>query len=359
MNIHEATQLYEKWLAEHIDLVREDLDLKHKHMQEDRFQFMRATYYRWAQKWQIDCPQLANAPSLLSVGDLHVENFGTWRDYEGRLVWGINDFDEASVLPWTADLLRLATSVLLAIDADHLSLGRNSACNAIVQGYREALTDGGRPFILAEDHDWLRAISLTKLRSPAAFWQRFDEFPPLTDSIPSVAQSALKSMLPEPDLPHRVVHRVAGLGSLGRQRFVAIADWKGGRIAREAKALAPSACVWASQDTAHDATQYQKLLDASVRMRDSFVRVVDDWIVRRLAPDCIRVELASLPTNRDELRMLYSMGYETGNVHLAEPDIRDQVLNDLKARPKKWLIEAARTMSNSVTRDWNDWRKSK
>ena len=31
----------------------------------------------------------------LSVGDLHVENFGTWRDSEGRLIWGINDFDEA------------------------------------------------------------------------------------------------------------------------------------------------------------------------------------------------------------------------------------------------------------------------
>jgi uncharacterized protein (DUF2252 family) len=26
-----------------------------------------------------------------------VENFGAWRDVEGRLIWGINDFDEA----WT------------------------------------------------------------------------------------------------------------------------------------------------------------------------------------------------------------------------------------------------------------------
>jgi len=32
---------------------------------------------------------------VLAVGDLHVENFGTWRDAEGRLIWGVNDFDES------------------------------------------------------------------------------------------------------------------------------------------------------------------------------------------------------------------------------------------------------------------------
>src|SRR5260370_32652719 len=48
---------------------------------------------------------------VLAVGDLHVENFGTWRDAEGRLTWGVNDFDEAYPLPYTIDLARLATSV--------------------------------------------------------------------------------------------------------------------------------------------------------------------------------------------------------------------------------------------------------
>ena len=47
---------------------------------------------------------------VLAIGDLHLENFGTWRDAEGRLVWGINDFDEAWALPYTNDLIRLATS---------------------------------------------------------------------------------------------------------------------------------------------------------------------------------------------------------------------------------------------------------
>ena len=39
------------------------------------------------------------------VGDLHVENYGTWRDAEGRLVCGNNDFDETCPLPYTNDVV--------------------------------------------------------------------------------------------------------------------------------------------------------------------------------------------------------------------------------------------------------------
>jgi hypothetical protein len=39
---------------------------------------------------------------------------------------------------------------------------------------------------------------------------------------------------------------MSGLGSLGRLRVVAVTDCSGGEIAREVKALAPSACAWAA-----------------------------------------------------------------------------------------------------------------
>ena len=51
--------------------------------------------------------------------------------------------------------------------------------------------------------------------------------------------------MPAPGIPFRLTHRTAGLGSLGHARYVAIADWHGGRIAREAKALVPSSSHWA------------------------------------------------------------------------------------------------------------------
>ncbi|KRE62763.1 DUF2252 domain-containing protein [Nostocoides sp. Soil756] len=46
-------------------------------------------------------------------GDLHAENFGTYLDADGRLVFDVNDFDEAYLGHWTWDLLRFVASLSL------------------------------------------------------------------------------------------------------------------------------------------------------------------------------------------------------------------------------------------------------
>ena len=89
-----ATIDYEAWLSRQVDVVEADLHLKHRQMASSLFAFLRATFYRWGPLWRETCPDLVETPRVLAVGDLHVENFGTWRDKEGRLVWGVNDFDE-------------------------------------------------------------------------------------------------------------------------------------------------------------------------------------------------------------------------------------------------------------------------
>src|SRR5215475_13903488 len=115
MSIVEDTEDYESWLRKQCDVVEGDLASKHKRMsEEDAFVFLRATYYRWARHIEKLCPELAEAPTALCVGDIHLENFGTWRDLDGRWVWGVNDFDEAAVMPYAFDLVRLATSIDLA-----------------------------------------------------------------------------------------------------------------------------------------------------------------------------------------------------------------------------------------------------
>ncbi|WP_030748341.1 DUF2252 domain-containing protein [Streptomyces griseus] len=57
-------------------------------------------------------------------GDLHAENFGTYMDANGRLVFNVNDFDEAYVGPFTWDLKRLAASLALIGYAKALSDGQ-------------------------------------------------------------------------------------------------------------------------------------------------------------------------------------------------------------------------------------------
>lgn len=56
---------------------------------------------------------MASAKSVLCVGDIHFQNYGTWRDVDGRLAWGVNDYDEAAKMTFVLVLVRLARSTLL------------------------------------------------------------------------------------------------------------------------------------------------------------------------------------------------------------------------------------------------------
>ena len=350
MKIAKATAKYEAWLARRLKILDPDLKFKHEQMRSAVFPFLRATYYRWAQIWADVCGAAAQAPRVLAVGDLHIENFGTWRDIEGRLIWGINDFDETWRLPYTNDLIRLATSALLG----EITCEPKAGIAALLKGYLDGLEAGGRPFALAEHHPALRAMATARLRDPELYWQKLHALPDVQEDVPVGATKAIARWMPEHGLHWRVVHRVAGLGSLGRQRFVAIAEWHGGSIAREAKALAPSACWWAEEGKGTTPIHYQEILDRSVRCLDPFVHVRQKWIVRRLAPDCSRIELSQLPRERDEMRLLHAMGWETANVHLgsARPRV---LLADLKKRPTGWLLAAARQMEKAVQADFQDY----
>ena len=357
MKILKATKKYEGWLGRHTPLVKADIALKHQHMKDDLFAFLRATFYRWMQLWPEVCPDLAKAPKVLAVGDLHVENFGTWRDVEGRLIWGINDLDEVYSLPYVIDLVRLGASAHLAIAGAHLAVAPEDACEAIVKGYAEGIESGGRPFVLAAEHAWLRDLALGELRDPVRYWQKMDGLPTLRDEFPASAREAIDHLMPEQGLAYRVAHRIAGLGSLGRQRYVALADWRGGRIAREAKALVPSACVWAAEEKSGAEILYQAALTTAVRCPDPFVQLRGHWIVRRLAPDCSRIELSALPKERDETRLLEAMGRETANLHLGTKKAVADVRRDLNKRPSGWLHVAAKSMMKATTEDWEAWKE--
>jgi hypothetical protein len=357
MKIHQATRLYETWLTKQTPLVAKDLTLKHILMKRDAFSFFRATFYRWMQVWPEVCVELGRAPVLQGIGDLHVENFGTWRDHEGRLIWGINDFDEAHPLPYTNDLVRLAVSATIAIEATHLAIKPKAAYDAILTGYTEGLKSGGRPYVLAERHLWLRDIAINKLRDPVAFWQKMEALSPLKGAVPKSARAALGHLMPEPGLAYSLRRRVSGLGSLGRPRFVALANWQGGKIAREAKALVPPSTWGGGEIQGLTTIFYQTMLDHAVRCRDPFVRMEGSWLVRRLSPYCSRIELTALPRKRDEGKLLYAMGWETANVHLGSRKTINDIQRDLATRKAKWLRGAAKTMTKATLTDWKEWAR--
>jgi uncharacterized protein (DUF2252 family) len=109
-------------------------------------------------------------------------------------------------------------------------------------------------------------------------------------NVPADARKAIARLLPASQLPYRVVRRIAGAGSLGHARYVAVSDWRGGQIALEAKAAIPSACLWA-RPAASSRMHYQLVLEQAIRCPDPFVRLSGKWLVRQLAANSSPIEM--------------------------------------------------------------------
>jgi len=195
------------------------------------------------------------------------------------------------------------------------------------------------------------------LRDPVRFWEKMDALPTMKDQIPLSAIDALEHLMPARDLDYRVAHRVASLGSLGHARYVAIAEWHGAKIAREAKALVSSACYWAKDQEGPSEILYQTVISRAVRCPDPFVQLHGHWIVRRLSPHCSRIELADLKAQGEEPRLLRAMGWETANIHLGTRSARKPVLRHMQRQKGKWLHQATNEMLKSVREDWKAWKK--
>ncbi|MDR3718112.1 MAG: DUF2252 family protein [Bryobacteraceae bacterium] len=353
MNIIDATKSYEAWLSKELVLLEGDLHHKHELMAEAVFPFLRATYYRWAQIWVETAGDLAGGLPVLAVGDLHIENFGTWRDEDGRLVWGVNDLDEAAELPFTLDLTRLAVSAILASEHHGLGATRAQIAHALLDGYRSGAEAGGVPFVLEERHAALRTMVRDRLKDPSAFWGKLTALPELKGRKPKTAIRLLMSLLPHGVESLRVVHRVAGLGSLGRRRLTAVGQFEGGFLAREVKQLAPPASWWAKLSDSK-AIRYGELLHASARCADPFLRQRENWVGRRLSPSNSRIELDDLPRERDIRRLLNCMGAETANIHLGSAS-RKRLLKALSEVSPTVFVKTTRALENAVTRDWKEW----
>ncbi|MEU2619271.1 DUF2252 domain-containing protein [Streptomyces sp. NPDC007157] len=99
--------------------------VKFRKMAASAFAFYRGTaalFYHDVDAEKRGGPFLDERTSRVWIhGDLHAENFGTYMDSNGRLVFNVNDFDEAYVGPFTWDLKRFSASIALVGYAKALS----------------------------------------------------------------------------------------------------------------------------------------------------------------------------------------------------------------------------------------------
>ena len=348
-----AIAAHEEWMRGRITVVEDDLKEKHRLMAGSAFAFLRATCFRFADIVPLLTPDVLDAPLAPSCGDAHLENFGTWRDAEGRLVWGVNDLDEAAMLPWTLDLARLATSALLARDK-HKALSARDIATALLDGYAQGIATPC-PFVLDEHHARLRDHAVPTVAERAAFWAKLRALPAAT-AIPEGWEPVLRAALPGGAEAPRYLARGAGLGSRGRPRILVLAEWSGGPVAREMKATLPSAWLPRAADApnpCHAAPVADGVFDLPrYRVPDPWWRRNPAYTIRRLAPDNRKIEAEG---DADSLlHLLNFMGAELANLHAAGGAGR-AIMGDLRTRPGGWLHDAAEVLAEAVTVDWTAW----
>ena len=347
-----SARCYENWLQGQLgegDVVKRDLAKKHEKMRKDPFVFLRATYWRWAETILDVCPDLASGPPVLAVGDIHLENYGTWRDADGRLAWGVNDFDEAAEMPYGLDLVRLTASALLGRGRRRGSDAE--ICAAVLDGYRQGL-QAPCPIVLDRDQQWLRELVVVPEKERAKFWKKYKGV--RGQSAPAHYKAAIAQSMPEPSVAFKTARRSAGTGSLGRPRWLGIAEWRGAPIIREAKALVPPA--WSrARDTDNKEISAGRIAEGRFRPIDPWYKVIGTLVVRRLSPNNRKIELEKGTSPLFEQDVLRTMAFDLANVHLGQQDHRDAIRRDLERRKRGWLVANARAAADVTTRDYKAW----
>jgi Uncharacterized protein conserved in bacteria (DUF2252) len=367
-DIVQSTAEYESWLRTQIALRDDHLEAKHEKMAEQLFEFFRATFYRWCERWNEACPEWARAEQVVAIGDLHIANFGSWRDGRGRLIWGVIDYDEVAALSFAIDLVRLAASAELASEIiPDCELTLSEICEAIRDGYLAGLEGGGEPFVLERRHAWLLRMVRAFLKEPKRFWNTWlnDKTQPISEEkVPQQLAALLREALPagaEIEFREMKLGVTKGVGSLGHDRFFSYTDYQGGPMVAEGKSVALSAAVWANGQ-AKGELQMEKILRAKTRPFSPGTMIRDGWLIRPLMSDCGRIDLSLLNVDQDPIavsldqdRLLTAMGFEVANLHLLSTPA-DRLKKAISEFRVPAFRKTAETMIDLARADYKAWR---
>jgi uncharacterized protein (DUF2252 family) len=223
--------------------------LKYQKMQADQsaFTFLRGTCHLFYEDWPTATP-LNTAPLTWISGDLHLENFGTYKGDNRLTYFDVNDFDEAALAPCTWELARFLTSVLVA--AQSLDLDESSAltlCDRFLQSYTLALAAGQARTVERETATGMVKDLLVSLkrrdrksfldeRTTLKKGQRKLILDRKHTAIPTDEKNRLIDFteqwrLQQPNPAFFKVldltHRIAGTGSLGIRRYALLVEGNG------------------------------------------------------------------------------------------------------------------------------------
>ncbi len=121
--------------------------LKYRAMAKDPFYFLRGTAHLFYDDL-VAANALPGQPFTWVCGDLHLENFGSYKGDNRLVYFDINDFDEACLAPASWELARMATSIFVALDTmGAATVEAKSMALLFLQTYAKVLAKGRSRYI--------------------------------------------------------------------------------------------------------------------------------------------------------------------------------------------------------------------
>jgi uncharacterized protein (DUF2252 family) len=120
----ELLELLERLLTFNTGLLPDMLDLKYEAMAENAFRFFRGTCHLFYEDL-AKAASLPLSPLAWICGDLHIENFGSYKGDNKLVYFDLNDFDEGLLAPASYELARMVCSIFIAFDS--LKIGPEKA----------------------------------------------------------------------------------------------------------------------------------------------------------------------------------------------------------------------------------------
>lgn len=122
------SNLYQRLTAFNEPLLPRMVQLKYSLMSGSAFVFFRGTCHLFYEDLAAAKP-LPSSPVTWTCGDLHIENYGSYKADNRLVYFDMNDFDEGILAPAASELARMATSIFVAFDS--LDIPQASAMNAV------------------------------------------------------------------------------------------------------------------------------------------------------------------------------------------------------------------------------------
>lgn len=233
--------LIERIAAFNANRIPDMVELKYQFMAENMFRFYRGTGHLFYENL-VQTGGLPDTPSTWISGDLHLENFGTYKGDNRLVYFDINDFDEAMLAPASWELARVVTSILVASRSMQIEDEKAlRMAKLFLKTYATTLGNGKAKYIEAKTAkgivcDFLQAVANRKTKDilHKRTIQKKDRRMMLPDDlrhrkIEKPLKKALVTHLTEwinnsSEGPYHVevqdaVFRVAGTGSVGVQRY--------------------------------------------------------------------------------------------------------------------------------------------